>query len=109
MDPLSAWWVHEVKVERLTGTGAYGDKFAAGVTYLGFVEDKVQQVRDTNGNEVTSTGTVAFPTSVADIPPGSRLTLRAGTASQRVARVITFARAEAGPLPTPNHLELTLT
>lgn len=105
MDPLSAWWVHPVVVERLTGTGAYGDKFAAGVTYLGFAEDKIQQVRDTQGNEVTSTGTVAFPASVADIPPGSRVTLPSG----RKATVITFARATAGPLPTPNHLELTLT
>jgi hypothetical protein len=104
-DPLAMWWVHQVTVRRLTGTGAYGDQFAAPVMYEGLVDDKIQTVRGPDGNETTSTSTLALPWSVADVPPGSKVTLPSG----REARVITFARGDAGGLPVPKHLELTLT
>lgn len=104
-DPLASWWVHPVKVERLTGTGAYGDRFAPPVSYMGLVDDKIQTVRGADGNETTSSTTLGLPWSIADIPPGSKVTLPSG----RKASVITFARADAGPLPVPKHLELTLT
>lgn len=104
-DPLNQWWVHDVLVKRKTGEGAYGPSYAAGVTYTGFVVDKIQTVRGADGNETVSSTTLALPWSVADIPPGSLVTLPSG----REAEVITFARADAGGVPVPRHLELTLT
>jgi hypothetical protein len=42
-------------------------------------------------------------------PVGSRVTLDAGAPHERQATVITAARHDGGGLPTPDHLEVTLT
>jgi hypothetical protein len=42
-------------------------------------------------------------------PVGSRVTLYAGTEIERKATVLTAARHDGGGLPTPDHLEVTLT
>ena len=105
-DPLALFWVHTVKVRRLVGDGAYGPVFADPVDEVGNVAARTQLVRDSSGDEVTSTATVVFPTSVTEIPPGSEITLPAEFGG-RVAKVIAAARSAMGP-PFPDTLAVNL-
>lgn len=109
-DPLGDWWRHPIKVERLTGTGAYGDTFAPAddPLPLGFIDDRRRMVRDSSGSEVVSETTVALPITTPDVPPGSLVTLPA-THGGRQATVLAVSRHDGGGQPTPDHLELALT
>lgn len=106
-DDLSAWWVHTVSVARYTGSGAYGDVFATATTATGFVDDSRQLVRDVSGQEVVSSARVFLPAATVDIPLDSQVSLPAQFGG-RTSRVIAVARHDAGGLPTPDHLEVSL-
>lgn len=100
-DPLAVFWQHSVGVERYAGTGAAGAVYDAKTTHRGNVASTSRMVRDASGDEVVATASVAFPASVAAVPPGSRVTLPDG----RVSRVIAVA---ASPMPTPFPQSFTL-
>lgn len=106
-DPLADWWRHEIVIERLASTGAYGDLFDAPAIVHGAVDDTRRLVLDATGNQVISETTVALPWSVADVPPRSLVTLPAAFGGRRT-RVIAVKRADGGGQPTPDHLELNL-
>lgn len=108
MDPLAAWWRHPVQVERLSGSGAYGNRYGAATTELAAIDDRRRMVRDAGGTEVVSESTVLLPIATADIPLGSRVTLPAAFGARR-ATVLAVSRHDSGGQPTPNHLELALT
>lgn len=96
--------VHTVTIEAYLGDSAYGPQYAAPVTARALVEEKIQTVRNTAGEEVTaSTRVFLFPGQ--ECPPESRLT----TPSGRTASVITSALHSAPGLGTPDHREVTLT
>lgn len=107
-DALVDWWRHTITIARYTGTGAYGDVWAAPTSEAGMVEDKRRMIRASNGEQVISSTTVYLPISTPDVPLGSTVTLPAvfGT---RVATVLAVARHDGGGQPTPDHLELNLT
>lgn len=99
------WLQHTVTAEPLdgTGTGAFGDVFAAPVQLQGFLEQARRKVRDEHGDEVLSEST--FYTDPGPVlKPRSRVTLPDGT----VTRVIAAKHHDGGDLPLPSHLELTL-
>lgn len=106
-DLLADWWQHTVTVERLIGTSAYGDKFAAGETLAGFVDDSNKLIINGQGQQVVSSARVFLPPATADIPLKSRVTL-SGPFLGRQSTVIAVSRHDAGVLPTPNHLEVSL-
>lgn len=106
-DDLAHFWVHNVSVERYTGAKAYTDAYATAETVAGFVDDGQRIVGGPNGDQVTSTATVFLPAGTADVPVESRVTLPAAFGG-RVARVVAAARRDAGALPLPEHLELSL-
>ncbi|NAE18077.1 hypothetical protein [Enterococcus hirae] len=106
-DPLAPWWRHEVVLERLLGSGPYGDKWADPETVHGAVDDRRRLVRDGTGSEVVSETTVLLSIVTADVPLGSRVTLPA-TFGERTSTVLSAARHDSGGLPTPDHLELAL-
>lgn len=104
-DLLADWWVHTTKVERLTGRGPTGPVLAPKATLVGFVEDNVRLVRSPTGEETTSTTTVYYPPGTTIIPGGSYITIPALFGGRR-AKVIACAVHDAGPLETPNHVEV---
>lgn len=107
-DPLAQWWVHTVTVERFAGTGAEGDVYdtaEAGVRC--FVSERRSLVRAANGEQVVSETTVLFPSTVADIPTESRVTI-GPPFTARVGVVIASSRHDGGGLPTPDHVEVHL-
>ncbi|MFC9874876.1 hypothetical protein [Nocardia salmonicida] len=105
-DPLGVFWVHDCMVRRLVGDGAYGPEYAAPTTDRGNVAAKVQMVRDTSGDEVVSSTSVAFPLSVADVPPGSEVQLPAAFGS-RTSKVVAVSKSALGePFPDTQVLYL---
>lgn len=108
MDPLAAWWRHTVQVERLDGTGAYGDVYLTATAALCAIDDRRRMVRDATGTETVSETTILLPLTTADVPLGSRVTLPASHGG-RTATVLAVSRHDSGGMPTPNHLELALT
>lgn len=73
---VSRFFVHTVIVETWLGTGAMGDVYQAPSTVQGFLEGKVQLVRNSTGQETVSSST--FYCSVADgakFTPDSRITV----------------------------------
>ena len=107
VDPLASWWRHQVSIARYEGVGAYGDKYATPVTYLGVVEDQRRLVRDADGEEVVSSSTVRLPIATPDVPLGSIVTLPGF--GGRMSTVLAVSRHDSGGQPTPDHLELALT
>jgi len=107
-DDLSALWVHELPVERRTASGGgYGDQYAAAETVSGFYDDTTQLMPGPDGVQVVVSGRFAFPSSVAYIPVGSRVTLPA-LFGGRVTEVIASAVGDAGGQPVPAHQEVGL-
>lgn len=109
-DPLADWWRHQITIERLTGTGAFGDEYdePEDPIPLGFIDDRRRMVRDADGNEVVSETTVMLPIGTAEVPLGSRVTLPAAFGA-RESTVLAVSRHDGGGQPTPDHLELALT
>jgi len=111
-DDLADFYVHTVTVQTLTGTGAYGDVFAAPVTLdpatdTGvFVDDKRKLVRSSSGAEVISETTIyGRPNLIAVLLEGSLVALPSG----RVATVITTGARDSGGLDLPDHVEAACT
>lgn len=104
-DLLADWWVHDTTVERLTGRGPSGSTLGPKVGIRGKVDQKVRTVRSGTGEEVTSTTTVYYPAGTPIIPSGSFITVPQIMGGRRT-KVIGFAVHDAGPLETPNHLEV---
>ncbi|XVU25807.1 hypothetical protein ACQPZJ_01745 [Actinoplanes sp. CA-054009] len=97
-----------VQVQALTGSGGYGDVYAAPVDVGPCVVDDTARVvtvqtQDAAGtNQVSSTQVYAPPDTVA--PAGSLVTLPGG----RTARVLASSRLDAHGHPLPEHVELDL-
>lgn len=94
---------HTVTVEPLTGQGPYGPTYGPGVVVRCFVDAKTRMVRSPAGEQVTSSSTVYCRLDTT-APPGSRVTLTDG----RATNVIAALRRDGGGLPTPDHLEVQL-
>lgn len=105
MSELDDFFVHEVTLAPLVGSGGYGDVHGPPVPVRCLVEDRTQLVRDRTGAEVVSSATVLAGPDAPDGPPGSLVTVPSG----RVATVITQARRTSGPLGLPDHVEWALT
>lgn len=98
---------HTVIVRPLTGSGGMGPVYGSPVADIpALVVEGAQLVRDAGGSEVVSQASVSVHFDVV-APPGSEVTVWAGTPKERTAVVIT---ASGGPHPTlPSFLTLALT
>lgn len=94
---------HRVEVEPLLREGSHGPVYGPAVPVRCMREDKRRMVRSKDGAEVISETTLRMRLG-ENIPVGSRVDL-----GDRKADVITAARQDGGGLPTPDHLEVTLT
>ena len=82
----SSFYDTTIQAEPLQGGGAYGETFAAAVTVPATLRMKLHRVRNEEGVEVTSEGTVLHAIEHApSTRPGSRLTFPDGS----TRRVIT--------------------
>lgn len=93
---------YRATVEPYTGSGAHGDTFGVPVEIRCFVEWARRLVRDDDGNEIQTSGTVYAPLDV-HAPAGSRVTIDGHTTTVIVARP-----RDGRGLPVPSHLELSL-
>jgi hypothetical protein len=98
---------HTVTVRPLTGSGGMGAVYGSPVADIpALVVEGAQLVRSPSGEEVVSQAQVSVHFDV-EAPPGSEVTVWAGTAKERTSTVIT---ASGGPHPTlPSFLTLALT
>ncbi|WP_416565056.1 hypothetical protein [Nocardia testacea] len=106
-DPLAVFWAHAVQVRRFLGEGAAGAVHSDPTAERGNVAARNQMVRDTSGDEVVSSATVAFPLSVAPVAPGSLVELPAEFGG-RTAKVVAVSASNLGaPFPDTQviHLE----
>jgi len=112
---LDAFWVHSASVETLTGSGAYGDVFAAAVVIACFVDDSRKLIRNTMGQEVVSESTLY--TSILNsalFTPDSKVTVLGDADNDeltpaRAARVIKVNANDSGGLDLPDHVAVSLT
>ncbi|WP_116051682.1 hypothetical protein [Amycolatopsis palatopharyngis] len=93
---------HTITVEPYEGGGAYGPIFGTGVAVECRVEDKVQLVRSSAGEEVVSSATAYCDTSVL-APPGSRVTVKG-----RTTTVLAITDPSTGGRSPLDHLEVFL-
>lgn len=94
--------VHQVTVEPLTGTGAYGDRFGAPFTLQCFAAGSRRMVRTKDGTETLSTLTlIAAPGESDRVPAGSKVTWRGD-----VTRVLASTEHDDGGLGGPQHTEV---
>ena len=103
------WFRWPIVVERLIGSGAYGDVFDAPDTIEKTkITAKRKKVMAPDGSEVISEAGVSMGVDTPLIPPGSRVTLpdRFGG---RVATVITDQVHDDGADLTPNFYSIDLT
>lgn len=104
MDDLAFFYVHQVNVETFQGSGATGDTYAAPVTVTGFLEGKIQLVRDSSGQQVVAASTFHCPTADGSrFTPDSRV-----TAGGRISHVISQNINDAPGLGLPEHAEIYL-
>jgi len=104
---LSMWWVHETTIERYAGSGPEGDVYDSPVAVVGLVDLGPKLVRNQTGEEVVSSARVSYPAGTAFIPPRSYVTTPAQLGGTR-AEVMSCHVHDAGPLPVPSHVEITL-
>lgn len=98
------WLQHQVTVEPYEGNTAKGPAFGTPVTVRCWLEETNRMVRSPDGNEVVSSAQFYCRLDAVEAPPESRVTLPSG----RVTTVLTAARRDAGGLPLPAHLEVSL-
>lgn len=104
MADLAEDYPHTVTVETKTGSGAYGDVYAAPVTVACWLEPKRRLVRDKDGQEVLSSSFLSCPvTEAATFEPDSKVTHDGRTAY--VIGVNTFTTGDTDL----DHLEIDLT
>lgn len=98
---------HTVTITPLLGSGGMGPVWGTPVADIpALVVEGAQLVRDPGGSEVVSQAQVSVHFDVV-APPGSEVTVWAGTGKERTATVITTS---GGPHPTlPSFLTLALT
>lgn len=102
---LDDFYIHTVSVETKTGSGAYGDVYAAPVTVPCWLEPKRRLVRNKDGQEVLSTTFLSCPvTEASKFEPDSKV-----THNGRAAYVIGVNTFTSGALALPDHLEIDLT
>jgi len=82
-----------------------GQTFAPAITVPAFVVDERTLVRDSSGTEVVSSTQVHCDFDVV-APPGSKVTIWPGIASERESTVITSSRAAHPRLPAYQSLAL---
>ena len=99
-DPLAVFWRHLPLVRRYSGAGAAGPTYGQPVAERGNVAVKNQIVRDSSGDEIVSSASISFPSTVAYIPPGSEVTLPAQFGSC-TSQVVAVSVSDAGP-PFPD-------
>ena len=103
------WFRWPIVVERLEGSGAYGEVFADPVTIEKTkITVKRKLVRAADGSEVISEASVSMPADEVLIPPGSLVTLPARFGG-RVATVIADQPHDTGTDLTPNYYSVDLT
>lgn len=101
---IEDFYVHTVSVETHTGAGAFGDTYDTPNTVNGYLEGKIQLVRDTTGQQVVSASTLYC--AVADgarFTPDSRV-----TANGRESYVISQNTNDAPGLALPDHAAIYL-
>lgn len=103
-DPF--WFPHEVLVEDAIPAGGSGVRFGTPRTVVAEVKDQQRVVLDASASEVVSNTQVTVPLE-ANVPVGSMVTVWAGRAGHRRAKVLAVARDEDDP-PLPSHLILSL-
>lgn len=105
MDELAAFWVHETIVRTHTGSGPFGEEYAAPHAVPCFIDHRRQLVRDMQGREVTSEATITGP-----VEHGHRFTPESlTTVGGRERTIITLAIRESRDLDLPDHFEATTT
>jgi hypothetical protein len=103
---ITAWFVHEVIVQRYAGRGVSGPVYDDGTTEAALVIDKRATVKSATGETVISPTAVYLADGTDGIPTGSLVTLPA-TFCGRTAEVISVSVLSTG-LGTPDHVELRL-
>lgn len=104
-DDLADFYVHQVTVTPLEGTGAYGPVFGQALTVAGFLDSATHLVRSATGQEVVSQSTLYTDLDhAAAFLPGSAVTLPDGA---RTVVITTNARTAPG-LDLPDHLEVQM-
>lgn len=104
-DQLTDWWTVDLVVERLTGVTATGLAYDDPTAVLGMVDGGARLVTGPDGQQILAAATCYFPTTAADIPPQSRITLPAEYGG-RTTTVIGFTRHDVPGQPLPAHLEV---
>ena len=105
MGRLPRWLLrHRATIEPFTGEGPHGAVYGPPVRVRCFVEDKRTRTVDDTGTQVTASATLYAPLATV-CPARSRVTLPDG----RALTAVTVARRDGGGLPTPDHLEVSLT
>jgi len=97
---------HTVTIKPWTGSGGMGPTFGATFTAPAMVEDGARMVRDASAAEVVSSTRVHCAFSVI-APPGSMVTVWAGTGREREAEVIAVAGSDHPAVPGFQTLALT--
>ena len=102
MSLLSMWKQHVVAIEPHLGTDGYGrDRWGPALDVPGWLEQKVKNIRATDGSETVSTAQFYCELGTS-APPRSRGTFPDG----RTSLVILSAPMDAGTLPLPSHLAI---
>lgn len=94
--------MHTAAVEPYEGSGAYGDRYGTPVDVPCYYEGRRQIVRDADGAEAVSEGTL-YANRDTDIPVGSRVTV-----AGRSTWVLTVSDFDDGGLTGLAHLEVAL-
>lgn len=104
-EELDEFYVHEVTVRPLTGTGAFGPIYGPETTVPCFIDNTRGLVRNGEGAEIVSETTLTAPPQHAGaFPPGTEVDL-----PDRTATVIKAGEADSGNLDLPDHVEVNLT
>lgn len=96
---------HKAVIEPYLGTSAKGPLYGTPVTVKCLVVDKQKLVRGTDQDQLISSAQLFCRPNVLTVTVHSRVTVKGRPA----ATVIAVDSADAGHLPTPNHLTLYLT
>lgn len=106
----ATFYVHKVKVQTLSGSGAYGDQFAAAVEVPAWIEETRRVVRGADGAETLSEATIRLPLSQrSSFTTGSLVELHTELAGPtETARVISTKVHSDGGLGAWQHLEVAV-
>lgn len=96
---------HTVTVRPLTGSGGLGRTYGDAVTFSAMVQDGARMVRNSAAVEVVSSTQVHCDFSV-NAPPGSLVTVWAGTGRERESEVIAIAGSDHPVIPGHQTLAL---